>query len=190
MPIRNHIRTFLHLPTRLAHTASRITAAQRNLPSKLGSWTCVCGHVNSVYHLPSHAHPLGILACTRCTSTWHPGTCPFVPSPAALLKVNVLLPTRHAAGSSPEQGWERCLLPSPRRSGGAVGYGYVCLSEQCGLSWSTEAKNEWWGRSRVVLSVGGRRWKGSCLCGRKICVGGGFAVFEVVPKGGVGGEGE
>lgn len=182
MPLRDHIRTLFNRPTRLARTSTLITAAQGNLPSKLGTWKCACGHLNAVYHLPLHAHPLGILSCRACGLTWHPRSNKIVPSPASYLQVNILLP-KYGPGYE-EHGGEEYILPTPRAPGTAEdgGYGYVCLNEQCGLSWCTEVKKEWWGRSRLVLAVAGKRWKGTCLCGRKVCVGGEFVVFEVVLK--------
>jgi hypothetical protein len=77
-------------------------------------------------------------------------------------------------------------LPAPRSGAASAGedggYGYVCLNEHCGLTWDTAVREEWWrGRSRRVLCVGGRRWKRSCLCGMRVCEGGLYAVFEVVP---------
>lgn len=83
------------------------------------------------------------------------------------------------------------ILPYPKKvlledfedSAYVQGYGYICLNEKCGLSWATKVVKEWrWGSSRKILAVAGRRCKVSCLCGRRVQVGGGFAVFEIVQQ--------
>ncbi|KAF1358133.1 hypothetical protein EJ07DRAFT_180322 [Lizonia empirigonia] len=128
MPLRDHIRTLFNRPTRLTRTSTLITAAQGNLPSKLGTWKCACGHLNAVYHLPLHAHPLGILSCRACGLTWHPRSNKIVPSPASYLHVNILLP-RYGPGYE-EHGGEAYILPTPRDPGAAEdgGYGLVLIS--------------------------------------------------------------
>lgn len=187
--LRDTILTLLNRPTRLDTARKRISLATLRLPLKIGIWKCICGHTNSVYHLPSHLHPLGILACARedCGLTWHPSTNPITTHPQSDLVVEVRLPDP----KKPSEDEAPYILPYPRKTvltkvaEGACpeGYGYVCLNEKCGLSWTTKVVKEWpWGRSRKVMAVGGRRWKGTCLCGRKVQVGGGFAVFEVIRR--------
>ncbi|KAF1924410.1 uncharacterized protein M421DRAFT_72713, partial [Didymella exigua CBS 183.55] len=187
--LRDTIFSFLGKPTRLDNARKHISLATLRLPHKIGTWKCICGHTNSIYHLSGHLHPLGIMACARddCGLTWHPSTNPITPHHRSDLVVHVRLPDPKK--SSDEE--TPYILPSPKKTvlqnieDGACpeGYGYVCLNEKCGLSWATRVVKEWpWGSGRKILAVGGRRWKGSCLCGRWVQVGGGFAVFEVVRR--------
>ena len=145
--------------------------------------------MNSIYHIPSHLHPLGIMACAReeCGLTWHPSTNPITPHHRSDLVIVVRLPDPE----KPSEDDAPYILPHPKKSvlkkiedsACPAGYGYVCLNERCGLSCATKVVKEWpWGSSRKVLAIAGRRWKGSCLCGRQVQIGGGFAVFEVVRR--------
>lgn len=158
-------------------------------PGKIGTWICFCGHTNPVYYLPSYLHPLSMMACNRegCDLTWHPSTNPITPRDKSNLVVVVRLPDP----MKPSEDDALYILPYPKKSvlnhfeesGGPPAYGYVCLGEKCGLSWATKVVKEWpWGSSRKVLAVAGRPWKGSCMCGRRVQIGGGFAVFEVVRR--------
>ena len=145
--------------------------------------------MNPVYYLPGYLHPLSMMACNRegCDLTWHPSTNPITPCDNSDLMVVVRLPDP----MKPSEHDAPYILPHPKKSvpnkieesGGPPAYGYVCLGEKCGLSWATKVVKEWpWGCSRKVLAVAGRRWKGRCLCGRRVQIGGGFAVFELVSR--------
>jgi len=155
---------------------------------KIGTWKCLCRHTNPVYIFPGYLHPLGMMACDRegCGLTWHPSPSPITPLQSSNLMVVVRLPDPN----KPSEDNAPYILPYSKNSelqnfedSATPGYGYVCLSEKCGLGWATKVVEEWsWGSSRKVLAVAGRRRKGSCLCGRRVQVGGGFAVFEVVRR--------
>lgn len=185
--LRDTIRSILGRPTRLDTTRKHISLATLRLPHKIGTWTCICSHTNSIYHLSGHLHPLGMMVCARedCGLTWHPSTNPITPHQRSELVIQIHLPDPNKRNDR----YAPYILPFPQHSvlqhiedsTCPGGYGYVCLNEKCGLSWATKVVKEWpWGRGRKVLAVAGRRWKGSCLCGRRVQIGGGFAVVEIL----------
>lgn len=189
--LRDTILSLLGKPPRLETVRTLVRDPHSKPLEKIGTWQCLCGHTNPVYHIPGHLHPLGMMACDRedCALTWHPSTNPIDPHNRSDLMVVVRLPDPQ----KPSEDNAPYVLPYPKQSvlknfedsACPPGYGYVCLNERCGLSWATQVVKEWpWGSSRNVLAVAGRRWKGSCLCGRRVQIGGGFAVIEVVRRWG------
>lgn len=187
--LHDTILSLLGKPTRLDTARQHVRNSHANRRELVGTWRCMCGHRNLVYHIYDYLHPLGTMACARsdCGLTWHPSLHPIVPHDRSDLVVAVRVPDPQ----KPSQGNAPYILSRPKKSvlrnfedtACPTGYGYVCLNEKCGLSWATKVVKEWpWGSGRKVLAVAGRCWKSSCLCGRRVQVGGGFAVFEIVRR--------
>ncbi|KAF2624400.1 hypothetical protein BU25DRAFT_424176 [Macroventuria anomochaeta] len=136
LSLRNTILTLLNQATRLASTRIRITRAKLNLLSKIATWRCLCRHVNPIYHLPSHVHSLGILACSGCDITWHHNISLLMPHPKSESEVEILLPDPEKPNTDAPY-----ILPKPKKTGlhffgedECGGYGYIWLNERCGLT--------------------------------------------------------
>ncbi|KAF3044594.1 hypothetical protein E8E12_000737 [Didymella heteroderae] len=112
--LRNTILSLLGKPSRLDTAREHITLATLDLPEKIGTWKCICGHMNSIYHIPSHLHPLGIMACAReeCGLTWHPSTNPITPHHRSDLVIVVRLPDPE----KPSEDDAPYILPHPKKS--------------------------------------------------------------------------
>jgi hypothetical protein len=165
------IRARLGIPSKLEKTRTQILQAERNAPNNIGSWTCMCGHPNAIYHLPPPAlHPLGYMSCRVCSSTWHPGTDLEITSQTTTVNITSMQNT--------ETGRARVLSTPPI---GSSSFNYVCLGPGCGLTWRTDIKTEWFsGRKRQLLLIDGKRGKCQCICGMRIFEMGSYEVFEVV----------
>jgi hypothetical protein len=171
LSVLGNIRTLLHLPCKLDKAKAKILEAERDTPNRIGTWKCICGHKNAIYHhRPPALHPLGFMSCRVCPLIWHRNLGFEITSQTTGILIQGIQLT--------DSGHTQVLSIPPNSS---TSYEYICLGLNCGLTWRTEIKPEWFsGRRRHVLLIDGKRGKRHCACGMKIFQVGRYAVFEVV----------
>ncbi|EMD91189.1 hypothetical protein COCC4DRAFT_59996 [Bipolaris maydis ATCC 48331] len=168
--LRGRLRQLFGLPSKLEATKSAVLDDQRCSGDRVGTWRCLCGHLNTILHLAGrNTHPLGLLQCRGCPLVWHPNITPTFTSQ----RLNITSQTIVSNAANDTR-----IVSRPRNP--ASQHIYVCLGHGCGLSWRTDIKREWLsGNKRHILLLGGKRGKLHCDCGMKIFEPGEYEIFEI-----------